>query len=151
MNDRAVVERQLGRPPRAFRRVAVRCPFGRPAVTEQAPYDERGNPFPTTFWLTCPHLVAAVSRLEAAGGVERWTERAARDRDLALSLQSANAEQRRLRPELPVGIGGASRSGSLKCLHAHAAFALARPGYELGDRILVEVPSLWPDDRCCSR
>jgi hypothetical protein len=151
MDDRAVVELQLGRPPRAFRRVAVRCPFGRPAVTEQAPYDERGDPFPTTFWLSCRHLVAAVSRLEAAGGVERWTQRVKHDRDLELSLQAATAEQRRLRPELPVGIGGASRGGSLKCLHAHAAFALARPGYELGDRILAEVPSLWPSDSCCSR
>ena len=151
MNDRAVVERQLGRPPRAFRRVAVRCPFGRPAVTEQAPFDERGDPFPTTFWLTCRHLVAAVSRLEAAGGVERWSERVRHDRDLELSLRAATAEQLRLRPELPVGIGGASRSGSLKCLHAHAAFALARPGYELGDRILAELPSLWPGDTCCSR
>jgi uncharacterized protein len=150
VNDRAVVEQQLGRPPRAFRRVAVRCPFGRPAVTEQASYDERGEPFPTTFWLTCPHLVAAVSRVEAAGGVERWTERAQREPGLAFSLQEANREQRRLRPELPVGIGGASRSGSLKCLHAHAAFALARPGYELGDRILAELPSLWPASRCCS-
>src|SRR4051812_16195308 len=82
VDDRAVVERQLGRPPRAFRRVAVRCPFGRPVVTEQSPYDENGNPFPTTFWLTCPHLVAAVSRLEAAGGVERWTARAADDREV---------------------------------------------------------------------
>jgi hypothetical protein len=151
MDDRAVVERQLGRPPRAFRRVAVRCPFGRPAVAEQAPYDENGNPFPTTFWLTCAHLVAAVSRLEAAGGVERWSERVKHDRDLELSLRAANAEQRRLRPELPVGIGGSSRGGSLKCLHAHAAFALARPGYELGDRILAEIPSLWPGDACCSR
>jgi hypothetical protein len=150
VDDRAVVERQLGRAPRAFSRVAVRCPFGRPAVTEQMPYDEHGNPFPTTFWLTCPHLVAAISRLEAAGGVERWTERARQDRDLRSSLSAANAEQRRLRPELPVGVGGSTRSGSLKCLHAHAAFALARPGYELGDRILAEVPSLWPGDRCCS-
>jgi hypothetical protein len=69
---------------------------------------------------------------------------------LRSSLSAANAEQRRLRPELPVGVGGSTRSGSLKCLHAHAAFALARPGYELGDRILAEVPSLWPGDRCCS-
>ena len=149
-DDRAIVERQLGRPPRAFRRVAVRCPFGRPAVAEQAPYDENGHPFPTTFWLTCPHLVAAISRLEASGGVERWSERARSDRDLASSLAGATAEQRALRPELPVGIGGALRDGSLKCLHAHAAFALARPGYELGDRILAELPSLWPSDRCCS-
>src|SRR4051812_44981502 len=151
MDDRAIVERQLGRRPRAFRRVVARSPFGRPAVTEQAPRDENGNPFPTTFWLTCPHLVAAVSRLEAAGGVEKWTKRVDADRELSQSLRDARAEQRRLRPELAVGIGGASRSGSLKCLHAHAAFALARPGYELGDRILAEVPSLWPDDACCTR
>jgi hypothetical protein len=150
MDDREIVERQLGRRPRAFSRVVARCPFGRPAVTEQSAHDENGNPFPTTFWLTCPHLVAAVSRLEAAGGVERWSELARSDRDLARSLKEATQEQRRLRPDLPVGIGGSSRGGSLKCLHAHAAFALARPGYELGDRILAEVPSLWPAGRCCS-
>jgi len=150
MDDRAIVERQLGRRPRAFRRIVARCPFGRPAVTEQSPYDENGNPFPTTFWLTCPHLVAAVSRLEADGGVERWSNRTRGERDLARSLRDATAEQLRLRPELGVGIGGSSRHGSLKCLHAHAAFALARPGYELGDRILAEVPSLWPSDCCCS-
>ena len=63
--DRAVLERQLGRPPRAARRVVVRCPWGAPAVTEQSPYDDAGTPFPTTFYLTCPALVSAVS---AAGG-----------------------------------------------------------------------------------
>jgi uncharacterized protein len=149
MDDREIVERQLGRAPRAFRRVAVRCPFGRPAVAEQAPFDEDGRPFPTQFYVTCPHLVAAVSRLEAAGGVERWTRAAAADPVLARSLEAAQAEQRRLRPELPAGIGGATREGSLKCLHAHAAFALARPGYELGDRILAEIPTLWPET-CCT-
>ena len=149
-SDRAVVERQLGRAPRAFRRVVVRCPFGRPAVTEQAAYDDAGEPFPTTFWLTCPHLVAAVSRLEAAGGVERWSTAAAEDGALRRSLERANDEQRSLRPELDLGIGGARRgAGSLKCLHAHVAFALARPGYELGERILDEVRPLWPDV-CCT-
>lgn len=149
MEDREIVERQLGRPPRAFRRVAVRCPFGRPAVTEQAAYDEDGRPFPTQFYVTCPSLVAAISRLEAAGGVERWTRAARDDPALARSLASAQAEQRLLRPELPGGIGGSTRDGSLKCLHAHAAFALARPGYELGERILAELPSTWPDE-CCT-
>src|SRR5919204_2692355 len=138
MDDRAVVERQLGRPPRAFRRVAVRCPYGRPAVTEQAAFDERGEPFPTTNYLTCRHLVAALARVEAAGGVERWTRAAREEPELAESLARADGEQRRLRPELPVGIGGSSRDGSLKCLPAHAAFALAQPGYELGERILAE-------------
>ena len=149
-SDRADVERQLGRPPRAFRRVVVRCPFGKPAVTEQAAYDDAGEPFPTTFWLTCPHLVAAVSRLEAAGGVERWTRSAEADPTLQQSLERANDEQRRLRPELDLGIGGAhAGAGSLKCLHAHVAFALAQPGYELGNRIVEELDPLWPDV-CCS-
>ena len=159
MDDRAAVERQLGRPPRALRRVAVRCPWGLPAVTEQAPFDERGEPFPTTYYVTCPHLVAAIARLEAAGGVERWSQAAREDDALAASLERANEEQRRLRrelaggvdgPGLELGIGGSSRAGSLKCLHAHAAFALARPGYELGERILAEVGPLWPEERCCT-
>ena len=160
--DRAVVACQIGREPRAFQRVARRCPFGLPAVTEQSPYDPDGEPFPTTYYLTCRHLVAAVSRLEAAGGVERWTAAAAAEPELAASLARADEEQRRIRHELAagqtgrdggasldLGVGGAGRGGSLKCLHAHAAFALARPGYELGERILAEVTPLWPD-RCCS-
>jgi hypothetical protein len=149
VDDRQIVERQLGRPPRAFRRVAVRCPFGRPAVTEQAPFDEDGRPFPTQFWLTCRHLVAAVSRLEAEGGVARWSRAAARDERFRRSLADADAEQRRLRPELPAGIGGSTRAGSLKCLHAHVAYALARPGYDLGERILADLPERWPPE-CCT-
>jgi hypothetical protein len=149
-SDEEIVARQIGRRPRAFARVAVRCPFGKPAVTEQKPFDDDGHPFPTQFYVTCPHLVAAISRVEAAGGVERWSEAARDDPELAASLGRAQAEQRRLRPEIDAGIGGSTRSGSLKCLHAHAAFALANPGYELGDRILAEVPALWPDSCCTS-
>lgn len=162
MDDRALVERQLGRPPRAFRRVARRCPFGRPAATEQDPYDPAGEPFPTTYYLTCRHLVAAVARLEAAGGVERWSRAAAEDPALRASLERATEEQRAVRRELAagrtgrdggasleLGIGGALRPENLKCLHAHAAFALARPGYELGERILAELEPLWPTT-CCS-
>jgi uncharacterized protein len=149
-DDLAVVERQLGRRPRAFRGVVVRCPFGRPAVTRQAAFDDEGRPFPTTYWLTCRYLVEAVARLEAAGGVERWTRAAAASPELTESLASAHDEQRRLRPELDVGIGGAGPDASgLKCLHAHVAFALARPGYELGERILGEVEPVWPA-ACCS-
>jgi hypothetical protein len=132
-----------------------------PAVTEQAPYDERGRPFPTSYYLTCPQLVAAVARLEAAGGVERWTAAVGRDPRLRQSLERANEEQRRLRQQLAaggsgpdggrslrLGIGGAAPGGGLKCLHAHVAFALARPGYELGERIAAEIDPRWPD-RCC--
>jgi hypothetical protein len=160
--DRAIVARQLGREPRAFSRVAVRCPFGRPAVTEQHPYAPDGEPFPTTYYVTCRYLVAAISRLEAGGGVEHWTALAEEDAELAASRARADDDQRRIRrtlagdetgrdggASLELGVGGSGRTGSLKCLHAHAAFALAQPGYELGRRILAEVEPLWPS-RCCT-
>lgn len=163
MDDAAIVARQLGRPPRAFRRVACRCPHGFPAVTEQDPYDSSGEPFPTTYYLTCRHLVAAIARVEAAGGVERWSRAALEDPGLADSLERSTEDQRLVRHELAgdrrgrdggtsleLGIGGSGSRGHLKCLHAHAAFALARPGYLLGEQILSEIEPLWPPDRCCS-
>jgi hypothetical protein len=149
VDDTRVVSWQLGRPARPFRRVARRCAYGFPAVTEQAPFGPDGEPFPTTFYLTCPWLVSALARIEAGGGVERWSRAAADDPVLAESLAEADREQRRLRPELDVGIAGSRSPGALKCLHAHAAFALARPGYELGERVLAEVEERWcPDARC---
>lgn len=131
-------------------------------MTEQAPYDVHGEPFPTTYYLTCPHLVAAIARVEAAGGVARWTAAVERDPELAADLEQANAEQREVRRQLAggrigadggtsleLGIGGAGRGSGLKCLHAHAAYALARPGYELGECILAELGDLWPERACC--
>jgi uncharacterized protein len=163
VDDLALVARQLGREPRTFRRVVVRCPWGLPAVTEQAPYDRDGEPFPTTYYLTCRHLVAAVSRIEAAGGVDRWSAAVARDPELRDDLVRATAEQARIRTELAsgdvgadggaslkLGIGGSRNPVALKCLHAHVAFALACPGYRLGERVLDEVPERWPE-RCCSQ
>jgi uncharacterized protein len=162
VDDRALVARQLGREPRAFRRVVVRCPWGLPAVTEQEPYGPDGEPFPTTYYVTCTHLVSAVSRLEAAGGVERWSEAVATDEELREDLERATAEQRRIRRELAdgstgsdsgasleLGIGGSRNPPALKCLHAHVAFALAYPGYRLGEAVLEEVPERWPA-RCCT-
>lgn len=162
MDDRAIVARQLGREPRAFNRVAARCPWGLPAVTEQVPYLASGEPFPTTYYLTCRHLVAAVSRLEAAGGVERWTAAVAHDEALRADLERATAEQAAIRAalaaggtgsdggaSLSTGIGGSRSPLQLKCLHAHVAYALAVPGYRLGELVLDELPERWPE-RCCT-
>jgi hypothetical protein len=162
VDDREIVAAQLGRVPRAFRRVAVRCPWGGPAVTEQDPYGPDGEPFPTTYYLTCRHLVAAVSRIEAAGGVERWGSLLAEDEVLRVDLDRATARQAEIRrtladgrlgkdggASLGTGIGGSRSPQALKCLHAHVAFALAQPGYLLGERVLAEIPELWPTT-CCS-
>lgn len=162
MDDRAAVALQLGREPRTFQRVVARCPWGLPAVTEQAPYGPDGEPFPTTYYLTCRHLVAGVSRLEAAGGVERWSAAVEADPALRADLERATAEQVRIRHELAggsvgadggesldSGIGGSRNPYALKCLHAHVAFALARPGYRLGEEVLAELPGHWPES-CCT-
>ena len=101
--------------------------------------------------------------LEARGiRRSRALERAGPNRArLAESLAHATAEQQRVRAELAagelgpdegasleLGIGGSRNPEQLKCLHAHVAFALARPGYELGERILAEIDPLWPRT-CC--
>src|SRR5437868_2387348 len=86
-------------------------------------------------------LQAEMSRLEAAGGVERWTRAAANDEALARSRNQADVDSRRIRTQLAgaargtddgasleLGVGGQRPgAGSLKCLHAHIAFALAQP------------------------
>ncbi|MFN8221823.1 MAG: DUF501 domain-containing protein [Gaiellales bacterium] len=161
MDDLEIVRQQLGRSPRAFNRVVARCPHGRPAVTEQRPYGPGGEPFPTMYYLTCRQLVAAVSRIEAAGGVERWSARVDHEPDLAAALVEATGRQiaarRRLAGDetgadggasLATGIGGSRSPGQLKCLHAHVAFALANPGYAIGEGVLAELPDRWPA-ACC--
>ena len=81
---------------------------GRPRSPSSEPTTSAGEPFPTTYYLTCPHLVAAVSRLEAAGrrrALERAAVAAARAR---ASLAAATAEQRRVRRELAAGKPGST-------------------------------------------
>ncbi len=158
-DDLDAITRQLGRAPRALAGVAARCPHGRPAVIEQHAYLGTGEPFPTTFYLTCPAAVAQVGRLEAAGGVARYEALVAAEPGMAAAYRDGAALQRRLRrpaqamadggASLALGIAGTARPGAVKCLHAHAAFALARPGYALGERVLDEAAPLFPH-RCCT-
>src|SRR5205823_157915 len=65
--DRTVIAEQLGRPPRAVRAVAARCPSGHPAVIETHPRLPDGSPFPTLYYLTCPRLCSLVGTLQASG------------------------------------------------------------------------------------
>lgn len=138
----------------------MRCPYGRPAVIAQPAYLADGTPFPTTYYLSCPNAVARIDALEAAGGVDRYERLVAGDPDALAEYRAGAARQRELRrpaarmadggASLGLGIAGTSREGAVKCLHAHAAFALAEPGYALGRRILDDAAPLYPAGECCT-
>ena len=112
-----------------------------------------------------PHLpVCGRGRLETGGGGRGGAvERGGRSRSaLRASVERATEEQRELRralaagrvgrdggASLELGIGGSASPLRLKCLHAHVAFSLARPGYVLGERIVAEVEQMFPEDGCC--
>ncbi|MCW2950128.1 MAG: hypothetical protein JWN41_1141 [Thermoleophilia bacterium] len=141
-DDRTVVRAQIGREPRAMQGVAVRCVFGFPAVTEQAPIDSNGHPFPTAFYLTCPHLVKQIDRLEAAGGVKRYEQALRDDEALHASTMAAHARHREL-TAYGNNIAASSNPEHPKCLHAHAAFELAAGAHQLGARVLAEAEPNW--------
>jgi hypothetical protein len=159
IGETAVVERQLGRPPRGVRRVAHRCPCGLPDVVETAPRLGDGSPFPTLFYLTCPRAVAAVSRLEAAGVMAAMRRRLADDSGLRAAQRAAHDDYVARREEAareggltPLPPGTQSAGGMpdrVKCLHALAAHELAAPGTNpLGRQALAEAGPWWALGPC---
>ncbi len=137
--DQAVIAGQLGRRPHDLTGVPVRCPFNYPAVIETAPVLTGGAPNPTLLYLTCPTMVVAVSRAEAAGGVRALKSAVEADVTLRDLLDRITALYRRRRIELAggapsavngdarldAGIGGPRGPEIASCLHAYAAALLA--------------------------
>ncbi len=127
--DLEAVRVQLGREPTTTFDVVARCATGHPLVIRNQPLDVRGEPFPTTFWLTCPEAVKAVSRLESAGAIARLNERFDTDAGFRDAVERAHAKAAEERERLSPGsrdwggVGGTRRG--LKCLHAHYANHLA--------------------------
>jgi uncharacterized protein len=151
--DRAVVERQLGRTPRALVAVAHRCPCGQPDVVETSPRLEDGTPFPTVYYLTCPRATAAASRLESAGRMREWQDDLATDPELAAGYQAAHEEYlayRDARDVLPTRMSAGGMPDRVKCLHALAGHALAAgPGVNpIGDRAVAEMGEWWAAGPC---
>ncbi|CAM1379777.1 hypothetical protein FF3_01190 [Fretibacterium fastidiosum] len=136
---------------------AAPCPLGGFRVLVCAPLSRAGGvlkPFPTTFWLTCPHLNRRVGTVESAGGVsalEAWlTERVpeawlryshlhALLRLGLLGVRGLKALRASCPPMLEAlargGVGGVRGGGSVrvKCLHLQVASWLAlghHPGAE---------------------
>jgi hypothetical protein len=160
--DLAAIERQLGRPPRALAGIAARCAHGGPSVIAQRPYDEAGEPFPTTFWLSCRVLVRAVSELESSGGIAELERELAARPGLRQSRRRADGRVAAVRALLDAGgpradggaalassLEGGAHSAPLKCLHAHAAAALAAPPYAFG-RLVLERAEPPIEETCCA-
>jgi hypothetical protein len=160
--DREAIERQLGRPPRALAGVAARCAHGGPSVIAQRPYGRDGKPFPTTLWLSCRPLARAIGALESSGGIAALEAELAARPGLRQSRRRADERVAALRAALddggPRADGGAALAGSLeggprgaplKCLHAHAAAALAAPPYALG-RLVLERARTTVSEVCCA-
>lgn len=112
--DREAVALQLGREPTTPFRVAARCPAGLPSVIE----NERHRSMPTSFWVTCHTLRAAISRVEASGGV-----RAAQEAVGATQVDGIHAEHLARYGTRVAGVG--DPGGRVKCLHAFTALHLA--------------------------
>ena len=149
--DLAAVREQLGREPRGARRVAHRCPCGRPDVVETAPRLPDGTPFPTTFYVTCPRLTGRLSTLEGTGVMADMTAELDTNSLLAERYSAAHADylaRRSALGEVPE-IDGVSAGGMptrVKCLHVLVGHSLAAgPGVNpLGDRALAALGTEGP-------
>ena len=131
---------------------AVRCKFGGVKVLVCRPFSRKLRPFPTTFWLACPHLSHLAGTLESNGGVRElegviadlheWRRYNMLHQKLRLGLMSGEERKFMFRHNTKIfrsvmrsGLGGIKQTDrvNVKCLHLQAAsfIALGRhPGGE---------------------
>lgn len=147
---------------------AVRCRHGAPVVVICAPVKD-GVPFPTTFWLTCPHLVHRCAVLESQGAVPElrsvleenetaWRAYNALHGKIRLALLAPRpaailrTRRRSLWDALRRGgVGGMEYgTGGPKCLHLQTASWLAlgrHPGEKFLEKTVVPLECPLPG-RC---
>lgn len=154
--------------------VAKRCRFNMPQVLLCAPM-WRGAPFPTTFWLVCPHLekrIGAIENKNGVGGMEatlaadpagrakwmEWTEYHEAHARLRLALLTGGRRRFLSRFRRPLfkalsrgGVGGISYQNEspgafyVKCIHLQAASYLAL-GCHPAERWLQDHIEAWECD-----
>lgn len=158
--DEEIVRWQLGRKITNMSKVVHRCPHGYPVVIESLPV-KNGKPFPTLYWLTCPHLKKKVSELEAKGFIEKF-ERELRG-ELFEKMKKAHQEVVRRRLELVpddfpyredlerVGTGGIRDYRHIKCLHLHVADFLAGVENPVGEMVLGMIEQWYCGESFCRR
>ncbi|MBI4871169.1 MAG: DUF501 domain-containing protein [Candidatus Riflebacteria bacterium] len=172
--DREFVEQSLGQLRYEPLGVLDRCARGHPRVIlgfygpgpSSEPPARAQEPVisVTAFWLVCPWLRSAVSRLEAAGAIDRIEAMLRADPALRQAFAHAQRLYRRLlyrlfRAELPAvdpgpylarvrGVAGVADEHYVKCLHAQTAFTLATGRGPAGAVALTELAlTRSPDGR----
>ena len=150
-SDLDAVREQLGREPSTPFVVVARCTGGHPLVIRNAPIDAAGDPFPTTYWLTCPEAVRAISRVESRGWIGRLNDRMGDDdafRDAVDAAHSAYAADRGADLAEAAAWGGvAGTAAGIKCLHAHYAYRLAGGDDPVGAWTAERVEPAHPEQR----
>mmetsp|Transcript_26142 Transcript_26142/g.34347 ORF Transcript_26142/g.34347 Transcript_26142/m.34347 type:complete len:320 (+) Transcript_26142:42-1001(+) len=169
-SDLKVISFQLGYTPTNLVEVAARKSDGTPAVLLLHPLAQAASkrdkvqepqPFPTIYWLSCPELKQEVSKLEKAGGVERFQKILQENPELLESMKQSHCayEEKRwsmlqekekekilskgwLRAFEGVGIGGMRNFAAIKCLHMHYAHYLASNNNVVGS---------WVNDHLLNR
>ena len=141
--DLEILRTQLRREPRRVIAIETRCPAGHPQVIRVHPLvDEK--PFPTLFWLSCPALIAQISRIEHQGYIQKLETILSEDSELLaayhqnhqkyieerwshLSEEEIELLESKNYTEVlrDYGIGGIRDWNTIKCLHLQYAQHLA--------------------------
>ncbi len=159
LTDAEIVSRQLKRKITNMNRVVKRCSFGYPVVIESLPVKD-GRPFPTLYWLTCPHLRREISKLEERGYVRYFEDIIEKDESFRERLFKAHEEIVKRRENLindedlkkilrKVGSGGISDWTKVKCLHLHVADFLAGIDNPVGEAVMDMIEKRECDDGVC--
>jgi len=149
--DQIIIPKQLDKPtlPSNYYRCLKRCHYGFSQVIESFPLKD-GEPFPTTYYLTCPHLRYHISKLEESGVIsvldhlkhteayKQLDDYYTKERKSRLSHSLLDSQQvlEKYEDALTLGIGGIKDQRGIKCLHLHAATYLAKLEDPVGHRVM---------------
>lgn len=150
-DEAADIAAQLGRAPRAPWRVGARCTYGFPTVIISPSLLDDGQRFPNYAYLTCPHLVKQIARLESSGAISEYARQLAQSEEAAQAQRALDASVRAARLAecracsqeedacASVGLAGQRDPLGVKCLHIHAAYALLGFNDEIGVDVLARL------------
>lgn len=154
--DHVILPKQMEKKslPTNYYRCASRCKYGFTQVIESFPL-KNGEPFPTSYYLVCPHLKYHLSILEESGVITSLDEMKntkayqqvdayyAKERKERLKHSLFNYEkiEKRFSDALELGIGGIKDQKGIKCLHLHVATYLAK----LNDPVGLKTTELLSD------